>query len=161
MAATYDLDASALDTAYFAAQRQLHPDRFATRSGREKALSGQQAAALNDAYETLKQPLTRAAYLIERAGASAAIGDAVTVQDPALLMEQMDLREALSHAATVAEAEAFADQAGQAIEDCNSNLSSAFADNDIAAAQRLVLRLKYLMKLAEEARDRRARLAAG
>src|SRR3954466_5779654 len=45
-----------LDRRYFAAQRQLHPDRFATRTPRERAISQSQAVSLNEAYETLKDP---------------------------------------------------------------------------------------------------------
>ena len=56
----FALDRAELDRRYFAAQRQLHPDRFATRSARERAISQSQAVSLNDAYETLKDPLARA-----------------------------------------------------------------------------------------------------
>lgn len=157
----FDIEPAALEKAYFANQRLLHPDRFASKSGREKALSGQQAAALNEAYETLKDPLRRAAYLIECTGGTAAIGDNVTVQDPELLMEQMELREALSEADSPEEAEAFATRARASIAECEIALSEAFAQGRISDAETLVLRLKYLTKLAEEARTRRARLLAG
>jgi len=157
----FDIEPAALEKAYFASQRLLHPDRFANKSGREKALSGQQAAALNEAYETLKDPLRRAAYLVECAGGTAAIGDNVTVQDPDLLMEQMELREALSEADSPEEADVFATRARAAIAECEAALSEAFAQERVGDAETLVLRLKYLTKLAEEARARRVRLAAG
>jgi molecular chaperone HscB len=62
--ATYDLDADHLDHQYFGFQRRMHPDRFAARSAKEKALSQAQATALNDAYEILSDPVKRAHYLL-------------------------------------------------------------------------------------------------
>src|SRR5579859_641726 len=53
----FEIDVAELDRRYFAAQRQLHPDRFATRTARERAISQSQAVELNAAYETLKDPL--------------------------------------------------------------------------------------------------------
>src|SRR5690349_11536587 len=49
----FAVDKADLDRRYFAAQRQLHPDRFATKSARERAISQSQAVALNEAYEAL------------------------------------------------------------------------------------------------------------
>ena len=64
----YGLEAADLDRQYFGFQRRLHPDRFASRTAKERALSQQQATALNEAYETLKDPLKRAAYMLRLAG---------------------------------------------------------------------------------------------
>ena len=51
--------------------------------------------ALNDAYQTLKKPVARAEYLLERAGVT--IGDNERL-DPAFLMEILELREELAEA---------------------------------------------------------------
>src|SRR5689334_2680636 len=45
----FPLDVADLDRRYFAAQRQLHPDRFATKTARERAISQNHAVTLNDA----------------------------------------------------------------------------------------------------------------
>ena len=42
---------------YFAGQRQWHPDRFVNRPAEERARASTEAASLNDAYRTLKDPL--------------------------------------------------------------------------------------------------------
>ena len=60
---SFDVDGDALDQCYFGLQQRLHPDRFATRTSSERLLSQQQATSLNEAYETLKDPLRRAAFL--------------------------------------------------------------------------------------------------
>src|SRR5689334_3454791 len=64
----FDVDTAELDRRYFALQRQLHPDRFVAKSPRERAIAQSQAASLNDAYETLKDPLARAVYLLKLGG---------------------------------------------------------------------------------------------
>jgi len=101
----YAVDLAALDRAYFGLQRQLHPDRFARKPPRERAISQQQAAALNEAYETLKNPIRRARYLAAELGVDLP-GDGRTIDDPELLMEAMEAREALTEAGSAAEVQA-------------------------------------------------------
>lgn len=154
----YAIDPALLDRQYFGFQRRLHPDRFATRSPKEKALSQSQATALNEAYETLKDPLKRAAYLLRLAGRSVDIEQAATVTDPELLMEAMEMREALAEADTLEEITVLAAQAEAEVALCEGSLNEAFATEDLDAAGRATTRLKYLGKLAEEARSRKNRM---
>ncbi len=153
----FALDLAALDRSYFDLQRQLHPDRFARRSARERAVSQSQAVALNEAYETLKTPLRRAEYLLLLAGLAAEHGH--TVRDPELLAEQMERREALAEAATLPALEACVGGAAADAAALESDITAAFARGDLAHARRATLRLRYLLKLLDEARARRERIA--
>ncbi len=155
----YDVDLDALDRQYFGFQRRLHPDRFAAKSSREKAFSQQQATALNDAYETLKDPLKRAAYLLRLAGKPVDLNSSATISDPVLLMEQMEKREAIAEAADVAEIGALIAEAEAEVAGCQKDLSAAFAANRQGEAAQLAVRLKYLLKLVEDARSRKVRMA--
>jgi molecular chaperone HscB len=155
---SFVIDPAALDRQYFGFQRRLHPDRFATRSPKERALSQQQAIALNEAYETLKEPLGRAAYLLRLAGRTVDIDQAATVDDPVLLMEAMEMREALAEAASADEVGELAARAQTEASLCEESLARAFAADDLDGAGKLTTRLKYLGKLAEEARSRRVRM---
>ena len=148
-----------LDQAYFALQRQLHPDRFATKSPREKSLSQQQATALNDAYETLKEPLARADYLVHLKGMGVFPEGCNLVNDQMLLMESMELREALAETETPGDVDAITARAEKDIAECIEQLTTLFADDDIEGACRLTTRLKYLKKLADECRARKGQLA--
>ena len=58
--AALDLEPASLDKAYFALQRRWHPDRFVAKPAEERARASTEAAALNEAYRTLKDPLSRA-----------------------------------------------------------------------------------------------------
>ena len=50
-------------------QSVFHPDRHATASDREKRQSVQMAAWINQAFETLRDPVKRSRYLLELNGA--------------------------------------------------------------------------------------------
>ena len=153
---TFDLDKDELDRRYFEMQRVLHPDRFATKAPSEKALSQQQATSLNESYETLKDPLSRADYMIGLEGGGAAEG---SEHDGQLLQESLEMREALAEAETMEAIDALARRAAGDIEDCLAELSARFAAVDLEGARRQAVRLKYLRKLAEETRLGKSRMA--
>lgn len=153
------VDGGLLNRRYFERQRLLHPDRFATRSARERALSQSQATALNEAYETLKDPLRRADYLLHLRRDGANTEGCNLVNDLELLQEALELREALAEAQTVADVAALSARARDDIERCIADLGGAFAEDDLDHAARLTTRLKYLRKLADDCRTRRLQLA--
>jgi molecular chaperone HscB len=155
--AALDLEPAALDRAYFTAQRQWHPDRFVGRPPEERAKASTEAAGLNDAYRTLKDPLSRAVYLAGLNGVELP-GDGKTIDDPDLLMEAMEAREALHEAATPEAVDALATQVRQDMQQVLEGLGSLFLRQDKAAIRKALLRLRYLDKFAEEARARRTNL---
>lgn len=152
--AALDLEAASLDRAYFALQRQWHPDRFVTKSPEERARASSEAASLNEAYRTLKDPLSRAFYMAELAGVEMP-GDGKTIDDPELLMEAMEAREALHEAASPEAVDRLAGEALQDVQKALAGLGSLFLANDRAAIRKALLRLRYLDKFAEEAQARR------
>ena len=152
--AALDLDAASLDRAYFALQRQWHPDRFVSRPPEERARASAEAASVNEAYRTLKDPLSRAFYMAGMAGVDLP-GDGKTIDDPDLLMEAMEAREALHEAASPEEVDRLAADARKHAHEALAGLGSLFLANDRAAIRKALLRLRYLDKFAEEARARR------
>jgi molecular chaperone HscB len=155
---SFDVDGDKVEKQYLGFQRVLHPDRFVAKSPKERAIAESQAADMNLAYETLKDPLRRAAYLLKLVGRDAAVSQDQTVNDPALLMEAMEAREELSEAATVDEVEKLQVEAGAKAIDLIAQLSRAFAAEDYDLADKLATRFKYLRKYLEETRARRIAL---
>ena len=151
----FEIDLAELGKRYFALQRNLHPDRFARRTARERAIAESQAASLNQAYETLKEPLARAAYLLELAGRRSPAAHAATVDDEELLNEAMENREALMEAEDAAAIDALSAKARAGAEGCLAGLSEAFRRGDMERADKLATRLRYWQKLGEEARAKR------
>ena len=59
----YHLDGRALEKAFRAVSRKVHPDRFTKRAAVERRMSLQWTATVNTARRVLKDPVTRAHYL--------------------------------------------------------------------------------------------------
>ncbi|HWA48119.1 MAG TPA: Fe-S protein assembly co-chaperone HscB [Dongiaceae bacterium] len=150
----FDLDLDTIEKRYLSFQRSIHPDRFASKPAKERVLAEAQSVSLNEAYETLKDPLSRAAYLLRLKGVDAAISKDETMRDPELLMEAMEAREALMEAESAPAIEKLAAKAGADAIHILSDLSKAFADDDLNRANQLVTRFKYLRKFLEETRTR-------
>jgi molecular chaperone HscB len=101
----FALERAQLDAAWKALQAKVHPDRFAAEGGASQRLAMQWAVRVNEAHQRLKDPLKRAAYLCELAGAAVQAHDN-TAMPGDFLMQQMMWREALDEAGNAAEVEA-------------------------------------------------------
>jgi molecular chaperone HscB len=150
--ASYALDIKALEQAYFAAQRATHPDRFVGKSEAERMVAITRSQLVNDAYDTLKNPLTRAEHLLELQGMFVLANEANAKVPPALLMEMMDMRERLADAGHDGAALAAMVSEIKTLAAANDKtLSEAFAAADYATAAAETVRLQYLGKAMEEA----------
>ena len=69
LAPRLNLDLSSLEREFHRLSRRLHPDRFARAAANEREWSLADTALLNDAYRTLKDPITRTEYLLKLHGA--------------------------------------------------------------------------------------------
>jgi molecular chaperone HscB len=105
----FDVDLAAAEAAFKRLSRQLHPDRFATSDPRARKAALSRTVQLNEAWRTLKDPMRRAEYLLELQGFGLVGDDRAGVGDPGratrqvsapptLLMEILELREALAAA---------------------------------------------------------------
>ncbi|SET01205.1 Fe-S protein assembly co-chaperone HscB [Thorsellia anophelis] len=88
----YFIDVTDLSDVYQTKQRQFHPDRFASASDAEKLKALQMATEINSAYQTLKDPIKRAGYLLLLQGIDIQ-NEMVTLNDNAFLQHQFELRE--------------------------------------------------------------------
>ena len=94
---SYALDRGQLDAAYRELQNKVHPDRFAAQPDAEQRVAMQWATQVNEAYQTLKHPVSRGVYLLKLQGIEALDANN-TKMAPAFLMQQMEWREALDDA---------------------------------------------------------------
>ena len=90
----FKIDLPALDQAYLAIQKEVHPDRHARGSDTEQRLAMQMATIANTAYQTLKNPIQRGLYLCQLHGVDAKL-ETNTAMPTAFLMRQMEWRESL------------------------------------------------------------------
>lgn len=149
----FALDGSLLSSQFRELQKRFHPDNFASASERDRLMAVQKAAEINDAYQVLKAPISRAEYLILLHGIELR-GEQQTLQDPMFLMEQMELREELEAVEQSADAES-------ALFDFDSKVSRMLKSylqlveqqlNDAAwdIAADTVRKLKFIAKLKDE-----------
>lgn len=97
LAPTYALDLAAAEATHRELSRALHPDRHAGKSGSERRAALSRAIEVNEAWRALRDPVRRAELLLARLGVPVGEGRE-PAGDPALLMEVMVQREALSEA---------------------------------------------------------------
>jgi molecular chaperone HscB len=90
-------DPAVLDARWRALQAEVHPDRFATHGAAGQRVAMQWSVRVNEAYQRLKDPLRRAAYLCELRGMPID-AESNTAMPAAFLMQQMAWREALDEA---------------------------------------------------------------
>jgi molecular chaperone HscB len=105
-------DRAALDAQWKALQAQAHPDQFASQGASAQRVAMQWSVRINEAYERLKSPIKRAAYLCELNGAKID-AERNTAMPAAFLMQQMELREALDDASTEENLDEISQQAAQ------------------------------------------------
>lgn len=149
----FALDPAALDEAYKRVQGQVHPDRFAAATAAERRVAMQWAARANEALQTLRSPLRRAAYLCEINGTSID-AESNTAMPAAFLTHQMQWREDLDDVrasadkprlqALIADVEAVRTDTLQQL---GTTLDQR---HDFAAAAGLVRQLMFIEKFRDE-----------
>src|SRR5687768_15330486 len=87
--AGFDIDTIDLAARYRTLAREAHPDRFVNGSDAERRLAMQMTTLLNEAFRVLKEPVSRARYLLELKGVSFPEGTVAAVA-PAFLVQQME-----------------------------------------------------------------------
>ncbi len=95
-------DRAVIDARWKDLQREAHPDRFSAQGGVAQRLAMQWSVRINEAYQRLKDPLKRAAYLCELHG-EPVNAENNTAMAPDFLLQQMQWREQLDEARDAAE----------------------------------------------------------
>jgi molecular chaperone HscB len=144
------LDRAALDARWRALQAEVHPDRFAVEGPAAQRVAMQWAVRVNEAYQRLKDPLKRAAYLCELAG-QPIDAENNTAMPASFLMQQMSWREALDDATGVTQVEALADEVSAHRTSALVRLAAALDEaHDTAAAAKQVRELMFVDRFAAD-----------
>ena len=95
-------DRAAIDLRWKELQREAHPDKFAAQGASAQRVAMQWSVRINEAYQRLKDPLKRATYLCELNGVPVN-AESNTAMPSEFLVQQMEWREALDDASSLAE----------------------------------------------------------
>lgn len=146
---TFDIDITMLESEYFKAQRQYHPDRFVGKSPEEKMAALQKSIDINEAYGTLKNPLRRAQYLLQLQGIIVGTDADNIKPSHELLAEIIELREQLAENKSV-------DQLGNLYANSLMDISRYYASEAWKEMAQETLRLGYLVKMLGEKNRKRS-----
>jgi molecular chaperone HscB len=166
IAASYKVDEVALEPRYKELTKLLHPDRFARADPQARRASLERSVQLNEAWRTLKDPIRRAEYLLslrgidigEMAGTGRKPSEHATLPvPPVLLMEVLELREALAaaHAAKdVHETEALIGQVRTRLAAVMKDVATGFAavPPELTTVAARLIAVRYYRRFLDEAR---------
>ena len=143
-------DRAVLDARWKELQREAHPDKFAAQGEAAQRVAMQWSVRINEAYQRLKTPLRRAAYLCELAGAPIN-AHSNTAMPAAFLMQQMEWREELDEAHNDDTLNALRENVEAAqrelIQECARRLD---VEHDFPAAVKSVRALMFIEKFAHD-----------
>ncbi|KAJ4396721.1 molecular chaperone [Gnomoniopsis smithogilvyi] len=159
----FSIDTRALRREFLQLQAASHPDfhhaaaAASPSSSQTHSVSRRKAEALsshiNAAYKTLSSPLLRAQYLLaERYGIDLAGDEASSLTGPpdaSLLGEVMAAREIIEDAGSEEELEGVRAENAERIRKCLVELESAFEREDVSAAVKETVRLRYWENIRE------------
>jgi molecular chaperone HscB len=151
-------DRAAIDERWKELQREAHPDRFAAQGASAQRAALQWSVRINEAYQRLKDPLKRAAYLCELLGAPIDAENNTTM--PAeFLVEQMEWRETLEEAASEPELDALADRVMARRRELLDRIGQLLdVAGDAPAAAQQVRALMFIERFGEDIESRFAQL---
>ena len=149
----YEVDGAVLSEHYLNLQRQFHPDRFADKSAQEQRLAVQMASVVNQAHDTLRSPLLRAAYLLKLRGLDSS-GENTTISDVTFLMSQMQLREQLgavsSAADPFAELDLVATEVARQLANLQQQFGEQYGQQIFETAAETLIKMQFYNKLQIE-----------
>ena len=152
------LDRAALDARRRELQAATHPDRFAAEGAAAQRIAMQWSVRVNEAWQRLKDPLSRASYLCEQRGVSIN-AENNTAMPRTFLMQQMGWREALDDAADAAAVQALDDTVAAEERAMHAQLVALLDEQgDTAAAAALVRALMFVTRFREALSQRLERL---
>lgn len=153
---SYEVDLDLIQQRYRELQKAIHPDNFVNASDQEKRISMQQTSWVNEALNTLKQPVERAIYLLKINNIDINLENETTM-DKEFLMEQMEMREELSDVRSKKDPLVELDRIGLEIRNkmkvLDGDFSKAFTENEFDDAKELIRKMQFLQKSKKEVID--------
>ena len=139
-------------------QREAHPDKFAGEGAAAQRAALQWSVRINEAYQRLKDPLKRAAYLCELRGARID-SENNTAMPAEFLVEQMEWREALDDAAAEDDLDEISARVAERRREMLARIGQLLdLEGDAPAAAQDVRALMFIERFAQDVEARLAQL---
>jgi len=151
LAPSFDLDLSQLTTRYRALQRQYHPDQLSQQSNSDQIAvlaQLQQSAKVNEAYDTLRIPAKRAAYLLELKKQAIALEQ--SIGDIEFLQNALEVREQLDEVDSPESLDDLRNAINQWIQALSNEFRIDYAEEDWAEARDTCRKLAFMQKILND-----------
>ncbi len=148
---SFSIDVAVLEQRYEQLMTICHPDRFAAAPAFEQRAAAKRAADINEAFNVLKQPVSRAGHLLQLAGVDLPALERQPA-DPEFLFEQMMLRERVQEFANLNPGEAadLTSEIKDAYVSTQAKFVTLYEAGDIAAASAAWVEFHFQQKLSDE-----------
>ena len=160
----FDVDIKQLHSEQQRLQSIFHPDRFVTASEQEKRLSVQQASWINQAFETLSNPVKRARYMLELSGLELN-DESETTSDTAFLMEQISIREEIDECRSDADplrcCDHIAAKLRSSAEQFGSEFIASFNQGQLDDARLSSRKMQFIQRILDQLTDFQIELEEG
>jgi len=161
----FAIDQQDLEDAWRAVQAAVHPDRHTGGTDTQRRLALQYSTRINEAHDTLRDPLRRAAYLCELHGVQVD-AESNTAMPSDFLSQQMEWRETLDDVRATADVQGLAHlelEVGTALDESRLLLGHLIdgVASDFPRAAQEVRRMMFLVKFNAQLQQERVRIANG
>ncbi len=146
----FDLDLAGLTTQYRTLQRQYHPDQL-QHAASTAPLATQTAinsAAVNDAYETLRIPAKRAAYLLDLKGQAIKLDQSIGDLD--FLQNALEVREQLDEADSPEILESLRSEISQWLDALSNEFKIDYTEQDWPEARDTCRKLAFMQRILND-----------
>ncbi len=147
------IDASLLQQRFQQLQSEYHPDKYSASSDQQSRQAMQISSLLNEAFQTLKDPVKRAIYLLQLNGIDLNT-ETDTRMDSGFLMEQMELREKMENIAQSEEGLDQIDQLSAQVKKQLTQMMNEVADqiqsSNWQQARDLLRKVQFMSKIQQE-----------
>jgi len=137
-------------------QQRVHPDCFANSNDAEKREAMQITSLVNEAYNTLKNPVARLQYMLTLKGVDMN-GENDTSMDGAFLMQQMELREEIADVKSQSDPLDVLETMSRDLKNQAGNLvltfAGLYAQDDLEKSREVVRKLQFINKAQKEVND--------
>ncbi len=150
--ATFAVDVAALAANYRRLQTESHPDRFVTGSDAEQRFAIERATEINEAYQTLVDPVRRAMYLLWLKDING-MDEKNTSMPHDFLMEQIEWREAIADAKLKEDPERLEEmgiELASVLQSLGDTFSATYNGEHWAIATTLARKMRFTQKLIDE-----------
>ncbi|KAI0348061.1 Co-chaperone Hsc20 [Trametopsis cervina] len=138
----FSIDTAALKKNFRHVQRVIHPDKWSSKGPDAQLLAAEMSSAVNKAYKTLLDPVSRIGYVLANVGIE--VGETEELADKELLVEIMEAREALEEAEDQADVDEIRTENADRIKEVIEQIETLVESENWEVAKTHAIKLKYL-----------------